>query len=136
MDKEELAKRLVGHVYNDDDDGVNIGRGDDARNMRDGWGVGDGGWGNPFVMESVAEEAHRQRDSITIVGSREESVERFKQLLVERALHDDAFRKRLVSLAGKRLDCWCQTRGDTGPACHGEVLALHAMYFANNEPSE
>jgi hypothetical protein len=126
----EIARNLVGHHYRDHDDGVDVGRGKAGRNMRDGWGQGDGGWGNPFVIESCAKPHHHERETIEIVATREESVARFKELLVSRAEHDAEFRRRLAELAGKKLDCWCQQRGEFGPACHGEVLAAHAAFWA------
>jgi len=118
---EQLSTRLVGHTKKDDDEGVYIGRGRDGASMNDVEPPTRGWIGNPYTLADGY--------------SRKEAVELFEQDLVERVTNDAAFRSALRKLAGEKLDCWCQCRGEAEPACHGEVVVKHALFVENNSDS-
>lgn len=129
MEANSTAETQVGHCKADATD-VNIGRGEGYANVRTA-DIGDNGWlGNPFVPEENARSSHYSTDSITVVSTREESVERFRDLFETRLEQDEAFRTAVRELAGTALGCWCQRLTADGPACHGEVIAEHADRLA------
>lgn len=124
-----MTDTIVGHSQQDPTD-VYIGRhrnNDVIRHARN-TEIGERGWlGNPFVMESSAEKIHREQDDIEIVETREESVRRFTEYLLDRIDSDPALRKALYErVRGQTLGCWCQSVGDDEPLCHGEVVAQAA----------
>ena len=67
-------------------------------------------WGNPFTHKDL-----HPNDKVptTRVGSREESIARFKNYL----LNNPTLMASLHELKGKDLACWCAPY-----ACHGDVL--------------
>lgn len=118
-------KTRVGHCQKDDCD-VYIGRGSGQRSMKDGE-IGKRGWiGNPFVPEKNARQAHYDAESITVVGSLEESVAKFAVAMKARLETDPEFRSAVAELAGQDLGCFCQRLDEERPACHGEVIAHYA----------
>lgn len=121
-----MTDTIVGHSQQDPTD-VYIGRHRDSNMIRHARNteVGERGWlGNPFVMERSAEKIHREQDDIEIVETREESVKRFTNYLLDRIDSDPALRKALYErVRGQTLGCWCQSVSDDGPLCHGEVVA-------------
>lgn len=82
--------------------------------------IGERGWlGNPFVLEEHGGEY-----------TRDESVARYCQAVLD--LHDEspAFRRELWRLKDARLACFCRHAGEDGPKCHGDVLVsvIQAVY--------
>jgi len=97
----------VGHTKQDSTD-VYIGRGPNGRDMLE-TAVGNRGWlGNPFTLDE---------------HTREESIEKFRDVFYDRIMLDDEFREAVKELRGETLGCWCQTVDADSPACHGEVIA-------------
>jgi len=105
VDRDRISKELVGHVQKDGG-GIRVDR--------------TTKFGNPFRLQKDGGEY-----------TREESVEEYESWLVERVQNNPEFRVDVEELAGEPLDCWCQERGEVGPACHAEILATHALYLAN-----
>ncbi len=64
----------------------------------------DGYFGNPFRMGNGI--------------SREDAVQKFQRYFTERIEKDSEFRRRVLTLKGKRLGCFCKPK-----ACHGDVIA-------------
>lgn len=115
----------VGHCKANDTD-VYIGRGDQFANITT-TPIGNRGWlGNPFVVETHARQAHYDSDAVTVVPTRSESINRFRDVFEQRLNTDEEFRNAVAALAGSTLGCWCQHVSDDTPACHGEVIAEHA----------
>jgi len=50
--------------------------------------------------------------------SREDAVKRFERYFTDRIEKDSEFRRRVLSLKGKSLGCFCKPK-----ACHGDVIA-------------
>lgn len=126
------SETRVGHCRSDEID-VYVGRGPDGRNIRD-TPIGERGWlGNCFVIESNATQAHRDRETITLVATREEAVERFREVFEELLADDDELRRAVRDLSGSRLGGWCQTLDADGPACHAEVIAEWADRLASDD---
>jgi len=89
--------------------------------------VGERGWiGNPFVPEENARQAHYENESITVVGTIEESVAKFAVAMKARLETDPEFRTAVGELAGQDLGCFCQRLDEDSPPCHGEVVAHYA----------
>lgn len=132
MEANSTPETRVGHCKADNTD-VYIGRGDGYANVRTA-DICDRGWlGNPFVPEENARSSHYNTDSITVVATREESVERFRALFEDRLEQDEAFRTAVQDIADTALGCWCQRLTANGPACHGEVIAEHADRLATQD---
>lgn len=125
---------VVGHNRHDDPD-IDIGRGPNLEAITN-TEIGDPGWlGNPFVLESTARQEHYDADHLTVVGSREESVRRFRDLLDEQVRQDKGLRNALRDLHGKTLGCWCQRADEeNGDLCHGQAVAAYADYFGEIDP--
>lgn len=74
--------------------------------------IGRGGsWGNPFshLFSSKAE---------FIVDSREESIVRYRQWIMQRLKDEPALAEEMKrELKGKVLGCYCKPK-----ACHGDIL--------------
>jgi hypothetical protein len=64
----------------------------------------DGYFGNPFRMGSGI--------------SREDAVQKFQKYFTERIQKDSEFKRRVLTLTGKRLGCFCKPK-----PCHGDVIA-------------
>lgn len=71
----------------------------------------DGYWGNPIVKGQQCIVC----DNVHTVPS--ETIECFRIYFIIR-LEDNEFRRRTLSLKGKRLGCFCKPR-----PCHGDVIA-------------
>lgn len=69
-------------------------------------------WGNPFTHIS-----DKQTKSEFIVATREESIEKFREYIIERISNGEVKIDDLLELAGKRLGCFCKPK-----SCHGDVL--------------
>lgn len=63
-------------------------------------------WGNPFSHLSKSTAKYK-------VSSREEAVEKYREWI----LTQPELLKKLETLRGKKLGCWCKPL-----ACHGDVL--------------
>lgn len=106
-----MTETTVGHCKRDQCD-VYIGRGGngDSRTHLNNTAIGEYGWlGNPYPLD----EGY----------SREESVARFVDDLLERVDSDPEFRKALFELQGSVLGCWCRQHHEDAPLCHGDALA-------------
>ena len=100
----------VGHCKADETD-VYVGRGPNGRDVTE-TEIGERGWlGNPFSLDD---------------HSREHSIERFRQVFIQRIQDDGEFTAAVAGLSGRTLGCWCQRLDESGPACHAEVIADHA----------
>lgn len=69
-------------------------------------------WGNPFTHIS-----DKQTKAEFIVATREESIEKFREYIIERISNGEVKIDDLLELAGKRLGCFCKPK-----SCHGDVL--------------
>lgn len=69
-------------------------------------------WGNPF---SHKEGTMAQYKTQTV----EEAVEAYRKWLLTKP----HLLKKLPSLKGKVLGCWCKTNKNPNAPCHGDVLA-------------
>ena len=69
-------------------------------------------WGNPFTHIS-----DKQTKAEFIVSTREESIEKFREYIIERISNGEVQIDDLLELAGKRLGCFCKPK-----SCHGDVL--------------
>jgi hypothetical protein len=69
-------------------------------------------WGNPFSHKSGTAAAR-------VVDSVEEAVKSYREYVLSRP----ELLERVGELKGKRLGCWCKTKGDPNALCHGDVLA-------------
>lgn len=67
-------------------------------------------WGNPFTHLYYADPAH---NSLTLVASREEAIERYEAWLIAQP----DLMAQLPLLRGRTLGCYCKPL-----ACHGDVL--------------
>lgn len=86
---------------------VYIGRGKNGANIRT-VEPGKRGWlGNPFKLKSHGGEY-----------TREESIEKFRELFLKKIEEDQEFRERVEDLKGKKLGRWCSP----DEQCHGEVI--------------
>lgn len=65
-------------------------------------------WGNPYTHIS-----NKKTKAEFIVGSRKESIEKFKEYL----LNNEELMSALPELKGKRLGCYCKPK-----SCHGDVI--------------
>lgn len=65
-------------------------------------------WGNPYTHLERA-----LKKGMTLVGSREEAVERYREWAAEQFSVEEI----KAELRGKVLGCWCKPL-----ACHGDVL--------------
>ncbi len=65
-------------------------------------------WGNPYTHIK-----NRVTKANFIVRTREEAIEKYKEWI----LSQPELMKKIESLRGKKLACWCKPR-----ACHGDVL--------------
>lgn len=98
----------VGHCKKDDTD-VYAGRGSGGRDMTN-TPIGVRGWlGNPFALSDGY--------------SRDESVEKFKEVFLNRIHNDREFADAIADLHGQTLGCWCQRTDDNEPRCHARVIA-------------
>jgi len=129
----------VGHCKQDDHD-VYIGRDRDDGEIRHAANtpIETRGWlGNQFVIEAKASQIHREQADIELVETREESVERFMQYLLDRIDAEPAFGRALYErVRGKTLGCWCQSVDADEPLCHGEVIAAAADKISRNTVEE
>ncbi len=64
-------------------------------------------FGNPFTPSPVH-----------FPHAREVCVDKFRHYFLERVENDPEFRRRVLSLKGKRLGCFCKPL-----PCHGDVIA-------------
>lgn len=69
-------------------------------------------WGNPFTHIK-----DKQTKAEFIVATREESIEKFREYIIERISNGEVKIDDLLELAGKRLGCFCKPK-----SCHGDVL--------------
>ncbi|NES47965.1 Uncharacterised protein [Escherichia coli] len=69
-------------------------------------------WGNPFTHIK-----DKQTKAEFIVSTREESIEKFRDYIIERISCGEVKIDELLELAGKRLGCFCKPK-----SCHGDVL--------------
>ncbi len=107
LDDDEPDTRVV-HISEDPD--VVIGR-NGGTNLLTGE-IGELGWlGNPYVLESHGGDF-----------TREESVARFAEDLLELVDESEEYREALYELQGARLGCYCRREGADEPLCHGDVL--------------
>lgn len=65
----------------------------------------DGYFGNPFPLLGNGE------------ASRKSCLEKYKEYFLERVEKDDEFRRRILSLRGKVLGCFCSPK-----MCHGDII--------------
>lgn len=72
-----------------------------------GLGESDGTFGNPFHIDGHSADA----------AAREECIQKYARYLRDRLLADTEFRRKVLTLKGKVLGCWCMPK-----RCHGEVL--------------
>ncbi|WP_436934995.1 DUF4326 domain-containing protein [Halovenus marina] len=111
---DDTERTRVGH-YKADETDVYVGRGPDGRDMTEAE-IGERGWlGNPFSLDD---------------HSREHSIERFRQVFIQRIQDDGDFAAAVADLSGQTLGCWCQRLDEDGPACHAEIIADHADRLA------
>ncbi|MCU6294794.1 DUF4326 domain-containing protein, partial [Escherichia coli] len=59
----------------------------------------------------------KQTKAEFIVATREESIEKFREYIIERISNGEVKIDDLLELAGKRLGCFCKPK-----SCHGDVL--------------
>jgi hypothetical protein len=105
----------VGHVKQDDID-VYVGRDNNGEGMFAN-DIGERGWlGNPFPLGAGF--------------TREESVEKFKDVFLERLNDDAEFAAAVADLSGKTLGCWCRSVEEETPICHGDIIAHYADIMA------
>jgi hypothetical protein len=137
-----LSVELVGKMF--EGEGVNCGRdsvnGETVHLMHNAVAVGeDGCLGNPFKLSDPDTDGLHdiEVNGKTVARSvpRERSVELFEAVFVAKLRDDAAFRDYVTGLAGKPLNCWCQSRGTLGDACHAEVIAAWAMLLACEDVS-
>lgn len=69
-------------------------------------------WGNPFTHIK-----DKETKAEFIVATREESIEKFRDYILERIEKGEVQIDELIELAGKRLGCFCKPK-----SCHGDVL--------------
>lgn len=69
-------------------------------------------WGNPFTHIN-----DKQTKAEFIVPTREESIEKFREYIIQRIENGEVTIEELLELAGKRLGCFCKPK-----SCHGDVL--------------
>lgn len=69
-------------------------------------------WGNPFSHKHGTAAAY-------VVDSVEEAVSKYREYIMSRP---DLLEK-IGELKGKRLGCWCKTKGNPDAPCHGDILA-------------
>ncbi|WOL22678.1 hypothetical protein [Escherichia phage vB_EcoM_JNE01] len=69
-------------------------------------------WGNPFTHIK-----DKETKAEFIVATREESIEKFRDYILERIEKGEVQIDELLELAGKRLGCFCKPK-----SCHGDVL--------------
>lgn len=68
-------------------------------------------------------------------GTLEEVIEKFRVYFHDRLKTDAEFKRRVLGLKGKRLDCWCKP-----DACHGDLIAdylnnlTYSDYLVNGVP--
>jgi len=60
-------------------------------------------WGNPYRIGPD--------------GSRKEVIEKYRDYILDRLMHEDELIEELLKLDGKRLACYCKPE-----PCHGDVL--------------
>ena len=68
----------------------------------------DGYFGNPYRVEALGGRA----------SGRQQAISRYRHLFNARIQTDPEFRRRIETLRGKRLGCFCKP-----DACHGDVIA-------------
>lgn len=73
----------------------------------------DGYFGNPFRVPPGE--------------ARGATIEKFRLYFTKRIKEDSEYRRRVLTLKGKRLGCFCKDENGEGP-CHGDVYVewLHA----------
>lgn len=129
MTDSQTQQTRVGHCLSDTTE-TYIGRSEQLDTIKTA-AIRERGWlGNPFVLSDQATESHRAADHITIVDTRSESLDRFRELFETRLNHDDEFRTAVASLAGEDLGGWCHSLADGDPACHGDIIAEWADRLA------
>lgn len=74
-------------------------------------------WGNQF--------SHLEKDTLAKfkVATREEAVERYRELLWQRIKDGEINIRDLAALDGKTLGCWCAPK-----LCHAEILVAAAEW--------
>ncbi len=82
---------------------------------REGRGF-DGTFGNPFWNGNEDE--------------REYTLYKFKEYFFERIVNDEEFRRKVETLRGRRLGCFCVPK-----ACHGQVIADYLDGSSDAVPS-
>lgn len=104
-------KVLNKHVHGIPDGAVYIGRGSK--------------WGNPFT--SIQGKTTK---ATTVVATREESIEQYRQWLKQQIRSGCISREELAALYGKDLVCFCAPK-----PCHGDILIKAAAWAvgANHE---
>ena len=76
-------------------------------------------WGNPYTHR----EDVYQKGYTTLVASREEAIEAYRNFLWREIKQYPDTIKELAALDGKVLGCWCKPK-----ACHGDVLVRAARW--------
>ena len=66
----------------------------------------DGYFGNPFLIGKD--------------GNREQVIKKYKNYFNQRLVNDQEFEKRIKSLRGKTLGCFCKPF-----ACHGDIIVKY-----------
>lgn len=102
-------KVLNKHVHGIPDGAVYIGRGSK--------------WGNPFT--SIQGKTTK---ATTVVATREESIEQYRQWLKRQIRTGAISREELAELYGKDLVCFCAPK-----PCHGDILIKAATWAAGVE---
>jgi hypothetical protein len=94
------------NARNDEYD-VYIGRGKNGADMLTREPTERGWLGNPYKLKSSGGNY-----------TRDQSIERFRELFLDKIEDDPEFRKAVENLQGKRLGRWCSP----DEKCHGDVI--------------
>lgn len=106
--------RIVGAVY--------VGR-HNGRNPRlDGKPMSP--FYNPYIIGAEYDWLERGR-----TASREDVIRKYAVYLSERP----SLLRRIPSLRGKTLECWCRHYGQKDPVCHADVLHLILRRFDDDQ---
>lgn len=69
-------------------------------------------WGNPFTHIK-----DKETKAEFVVSTREESIEKFREYILDKIEKGEVSIDELLELAGKRLGCFCKPK-----SCHGDIL--------------
>lgn len=83
-------------------------------------------WGNPFTSIQG-----RNTKATTVVATREESIEQYRQWLKNQIRSGCISREELAELYGKDLVCFCAPK-----PCHGDILIKAAAWAAGESDEQ